>query len=495
MPPPGAGSSPSAAAMCGRAAPSPAADVPGTASSLDVEVVDALGARHALQLRDPAPSAAPGVRLPGAGGVWSTSTKASGCVSNLVDVEPDEIRIGMPVQAEFVPTDGDHHVPVFRRSPSAHRLADERAGIRRRRRDRRHRTDRVLPRRRPHRAAARVRVDRRGPRATPGFTPADVDGLVSYTIDPVEETELVRSVGFPEIGFSSPDPVRRRRFDGHAVARGERGRQSVPPTSSSPIAPSGPAPARPASGAPRRLRARPRRTPARPRCSGAMPYGVLTPASWMALNSTRYMHEFGVTQRGLRTRRGAAARVRRDAIRPRGATSGPITLEDHQESRWIAEPCIHLLDCCQETDGSVALVITSAERAADLRNDAGAHRRRERRRAVRAGDRLRPLPPGSLGDGRFGRARRAGCSTGSRFRRDDIDVAMIYDAFSPILLMQLEALGFCGRGEAKDFVADGDLGTRRRAAVQHQRRPHRRGLHPRAEPRARSDAPACAAPR
>ena len=42
-------------------------------------------------------------------------------------------------------------------------------------------------------------------------------------------------------------------------------------------------------------------------------------------------------------------------------------------------------------------------------------------------------------------------------RRDDIDVAMVYDAFSPILLMQLEALGFCGIGEAKDFVADGNL--------------------------------------
>ena len=42
----------------------------------------------------------------------------------------------------------------------------------------------------------------------------------------------------------------------------------------------------------------------------------------------------------------------------------PITLEDHQASRWIAEPCIRLFDCCQETDGSVAVVITSAERAA-----------------------------------------------------------------------------------------------------------------------------------
>ena len=49
-------------------------------------------------------------------------------------------------------------------------------------------------------------------------------------------------------------------------------------------------------------------------------------------------------------------------------------------------------------------------------------------------------------------------SFGSGLSRSDIDVAMIYDAFSPILLMQLEALGFCGFGEAEEFVADGEIG-------------------------------------
>ena len=109
-----------------------------------------------------------------------------------------------------------------------------------------------------------------------------------------------------------------------------------------------------------------------------------------------------------------------------GATRRPITLEDHQASRWIAEPCIRLFDCCQETDGSVALVITAGEQAADLTDGPAVTSRRRRRRTVRAGDRHRPLPPGPLGHGRFGGARRVGSSTDTGYpprrhrRRDDL---------------------------------------------------------------------------
>ena len=85
----------------------------------------------------------------------------------------------------------------------------------------------------------------------------------------------------------------------------------------------------------------------------------------MSLNATRYMHDFGVTSADF----GRAVVQLRAYAATNPAAWGyqnPITLEDHQESRWIAEPCIRLFDCCQETDGSVAIVITSAERAADL---------------------------------------------------------------------------------------------------------------------------------
>jgi acetyl-CoA acetyltransferase len=189
-----------------------------------------------------------------------------------------------------------------------------------------------------------------------------------------------------------------------------------------------------------------------------MPYGVLTPASWMALNATRYMHQYEVASADF----GRAVVQLREYAANNPAAWGfgrPITLEDHQSSRWIAEPCIRLFDCCQETDGSVALVITSSDRAADLTDlviKIGAASGAGLFEQEIASDHYRPDL--SVMDGSVALARRL--FEGSGYRREDLDAAMIYDAFSPILLMQLEALGFCGFGEAKDFVADGNLGLK-----------------------------------
>ena len=290
-----------------------------------------------------------------------------------------------------------------------------------------------------------------------GLTPADVDGLVSYTVDPVEETELVRSVGFQEINWSSRVPYGGGGSMGvlaHAAAaivagiadvvvgyRAIRARSGATRFGGAKVAPS------PSSG-----------HSGTTAMQWAMPMGALTPASWMALNATRYMHEFGVTSEDF----GRAVVQLRAYAETNPAAWGyqrPMTLEDHQLSRWIVEPCIHLFDCCQETDGAVALVITSAERAADLphvpvRIDAASAAGLFEQEI--ASDHYRAdlsVMDGSvaLAEQLFGRG---GAS------RADIDAAMIYDAFSPILLMQLEALGFCGRGEAKDFVADGNLGPK-----------------------------------
>ena len=288
-----------------------------------------------------------------------------------------------------------------------------------------------------------------------GLTPTDVDGLVSYTVDPVEETDLVRSVGFEEIGFSSRVPYGGGGSMGvllHAALAVASGGAKVVVAYRAIKARSGP----------RRFGSADLPTSPGFAHSGstamqwAMPFGVLTPASWMALNATRYMHEYGATSEDI----GRAVVQLRDYAATNPAAWGykrPITLEDHQSSRWIVEPCIHLLDCCQQTDGSVAVVVTSTERGADLPNvpvritAAAGSGIFEQEIAT---DHYRPDL--SVMEGSVALGRRLFGDFG--VSRSEIDAAMIYDAFSPILLMQIEGLGFCGLGEAKDFIADGNLG-------------------------------------
>ena len=287
-----------------------------------------------------------------------------------------------------------------------------------------------------------------------GLEAQDVDGIVSYTVDPVEETELIRSIGFSEINWSSRVPyggggsmgvllhaasaVASGAADVVVAYRAIRARSGATRFGGAKVAPS---PTSSHSG-----------TTAMQWC---MPFGVLTPASWMAFNSVRYMHTYGVTSADI----GRGVVQMRDYAATNAAAWGfqrPITLEDHQNSRWIVEPCIHLLDCCQETDGSVALIITSRERAKDLPTTpvhiAAASAAGIFEQEI-ASDHYRPDL--SIMEGSVALAKRLFDDSG--ISRSDIDVAMIYDAFSPILLMQIEALGFCGFGEAKDFITEGNL--------------------------------------
>ena len=132
----------------------------------------------------------------------------------------------------------------------------------------------------------------------------------------------------------------------------------------------------------------------------------------------------------------------------------PITLEDHQASRWIVEP-LHLLDCCQETDGGQAMVVTSLERARDLRRPAvieaaaqGAGPGQEMMTSYYYDD--------LCGLGEMAAVARQLWRT-SGLSPADIQTAVLYDHFTPYVLYQLEELGFCGKGEAKDFVADGNI--------------------------------------
>ena len=94
------------------------------------------------------------------------------------------------------------------------------------------------------------------------------------------------------------------------------------------------------------------------------PHGLSTPAATVAMQARRYMHEYGATSADFGT--VAVADRRHAATNPDAFFfERPITLEDHQASRMIADP-LRLLDCCQESDGAVAIVVTTPERAADL---------------------------------------------------------------------------------------------------------------------------------
>ncbi|HWD55647.1 MAG TPA: hypothetical protein VG346_11015 [Acidimicrobiales bacterium] len=286
-----------------------------------------------------------------------------------------------------------------------------------------------------------------------GLAPQQVDGLVSYTIDPVEETELVRSVGMEEIHFSSRVPYGGGGSQGvllHAAAAVAAGVADVVVVYRAVKARSGERFGR-ASGGTRPTSAHSGSTA----MQWCFPYGVLTPASWMSLNAVRYMHKSGATNEDFGR---AVVQLRSYAARNPNAHfyERPITLEEHQTSRWIAEPAIRLFDCCQETDGSVALVITSAAKASESRKPvliAAAAAAAVFEEEI-ASNHYRPDL--SVMDGSVAMAERL--FGGFGIKRHDIDVALIYDAFSPIFLMQLEGLGFCDFGEAKDFIGDGNVG-------------------------------------
>ena len=184
------------------------------------------------------------------------------------------------------------------------------------------------------------------------------------------------------------------------------------------------------------------------------PYGLLTPASWVAMSARRYMEEYGATSADFG--RVSVACRKHAATNPAAwFYQRPITLEDHQNSRWIVEP-LRLLDCCQESDGAVAVVVTSAERARDLRQKpalvAGAAQGAGREQQMMTGyyaDTITGLPEMGLV------ARQLYSDAG--IRPQDVQTAVIYDHFTPFVLTQLEEFGFCKRGEAKDFIQDGAL--------------------------------------
>jgi len=188
--------------------------------------------------------------------------------------------------------------------------------------------------------------------------------------------------------------------------------------------------------------------------SWTTPFGLVTPAQWVAMFAARYMHTYGATTEDFG--RVAVADRRHAATNPAAFFyERPITLEDHQNSRWIAEP-LRLLDCCQESDGGQALLLTTMDRAKDLQTTpvvvaAGAQGVAADQHMMRSYYRndITGLPEMGVVARQLWQ--------GSGLTPADIQTAIIYDHFTPLVLPQLEEFGFCGPGEAKDFIADQNI--------------------------------------
>ncbi|WP_460352185.1 thiolase C-terminal domain-containing protein [Actinoallomurus acanthiterrae] len=177
------------------------------------------------------------------------------------------------------------------------------------------------------------------------------------------------------------------------------------------------------------------------------PYGYFAPPQQFAMFTRAHMIKYGTTHEQLGH---IAVGQRANAVKnPRALKRDPITLDDYLASRWIAEP-LRLLDCCLETDGACAVVVTSAERARDLAGPpvliSGA--------VWGGGD---SFFSGQGGDFTVSEAARVAprLYAMAGVGPEDIDVAELYDCFTYSVLVQLEDYGFCPKGEGGPYAASG----------------------------------------
>lgn len=278
-----------------------------------------------------------------------------------------------------------------------------------------------------------------------GIEPAEVDGLASYTLEPYREVDVARNVGlgditwFSQVGFGGGAGCGVVGQAAMAVATGQcevavawRARKR----SSAASRPWAQASARISDGG-----------------MWSRPFGVLRPVDEIALLTRRYMHEYGATRDHLAN---IALAFRKHAARNPASTMGhkPMTRDDYMNARWISEP-LCLFDNCLETDGGLAVVIVSAERARDLKQPpAYVH------------SFAQGIPPQhqTMTNYFTDDPLRGPAWTAAKRMWEiadvtpaDVKVAQLYDAFSPLIILSLEGYGFCERGEGGPFTDDGGI--------------------------------------
>lgn len=279
-----------------------------------------------------------------------------------------------------------------------------------------------------------------------GIDPAEVDALGCYTMEQTPEFELARTMGFGDLHFFSQVP-----YGGGAgcAAVGQvamaiaSGQASV--------------------GVVWRSR---KRGDARSRVwaqvdqriddhwKWSRPSGLLRPVDEVAMLARRYMHEYGVGRRELAeiavAFRAWARNNPNACMRDR-----PLDVDAYLNARMISDP-LCLFDNCLESDGAVAVVITSAERAKDLKQPpvlihAFSQGLCRGHQSMTDYHRDQPLHTNSQATARH-------LWQLADFGPEAVDVAQIYDAFAPLVWFSLEAYGFCGPGEAPHWIAEQGIG-------------------------------------
>jgi len=179
-----------------------------------------------------------------------------------------------------------------------------------------------------------------------------------------------------------------------------------------------------------------------------MPFGPMGPPTLFPIPVLRYMKKYGVTHEQM----AMVAVVQREwaAKNPRAAFKDPITVADVLNSKMIAYP-FRLLQCCLVTDGGGALILTSADRAKDFPTKPCY--------ILGSGESVETTMVSQMEDFTSSRAFRVAGPEAFRMagiKHADVDHLMIYDAFAHLPMYGLEDLGFVGRGEAKDFIWEGN---------------------------------------
>lgn len=278
-----------------------------------------------------------------------------------------------------------------------------------------------------------------------GLSPKDIDGLSMFSMEEGREVEVARNLGlgdityFSEVGYGGGAGCGVVGHAAMAVATGQcraavawRARKRAAKSS------------RPWSQVAARIEGH---------WQWSRPFGLLRPVDEIAMLTRRYMHEFGATREHLAN---VAIAFRKHANRNPNATmrEKPLDREQYMAARWISEP-LCLFDNCLETDGALAVVVVSAERARDLRRPpayvhAFAQSIPTQHQVMTNYFCDDPLRGPSYACARL-------LWEQSDFKPADVPVAQLYDAFSPLIPLSLEGYGFCERGEGAAFTEGGAL--------------------------------------